>query len=56
MCNEMDETYSQKLPALLTCSQPVIIPPRAKPKLVGTKIDPAEAGDQLRTAMAYTGV
>jgi len=49
-------TYSQKLPALLICNQPARTPPNANPAFVGMRIDPAEAGDQPRIAIAYTGV
>jgi hypothetical protein len=45
-------TYSQKLPALLMCNPPAVIPPMAKPIFVGMRIDPAEAGDHPRTAIA----
>lgn len=43
---------SQKLPARLMCNPPARIPPTANPKFVGIRIDPAEAGDHPRTAMA----
>lgn len=49
-------TYSQKLPALLMCNQPARTPPNANPAFVGMRIDPAEAGDQPRIAIAYAGV
>lgn len=46
------DAYSQNDPARLICSQPANTPPTAKPRLVGIRIEPAEAGDQLRTAIA----
>lgn len=47
-----EEVYSQKLPVRLICNQPASRPPRANPALVGIRIEPADAGDQPRTAMA----
>jgi hypothetical protein len=38
------------------CIKPTKSPPRPKPAFVGTKINPAEAGDQFRTTIAYVGV
>lgn len=49
-------THSQKLPALLMWNAPAPIPPRANPRFVGIRIEPADAGDQPRIAIAYTGV
>lgn len=49
-------TYSQKLPVRLIWKAPTPMPPSANPRLVGTRIEPAEAGDQPRTEMAYTGM
>ena len=46
------ETYSQKLPARLMCNQPASTPPNANPRFVGMRIEPADAGDQPRTAIA----
>jgi hypothetical protein len=46
------ETYNQKLPARRICSPPAVIPPMAKPIFVGMRIEPAEAGDHPRTAIA----
>jgi hypothetical protein len=46
------ETDNQKLPARRMCNPPAVIPPIAKPIFVGMRIDPAEAGDQPRTAIA----
>lgn len=40
----------------MICNQPAKIPPIANPAFVGIKIDPAEAGDQPLTAIAYAGV
>lgn len=45
-------TYNQKLPARLMCSQPASTPPIANPRFVGMRIEPADAGDQPRTAIA----
>lgn len=51
-----EETHSQKLPARLMCNPPTLIPPIANPRFVGIRIEPADAGDHPRTAMAYAGV
>lgn len=53
---QMEGTYGQKLPARRMCSQPASTPPVANPRFVGIRIEPADAGDQPRMAMAYTGV
>lgn len=45
-------TYNQNDPARFICSHPARTPPIANPRFVGMRIEPADAGDHPRTAMA----